>query len=124
MSVNKVILIGRLGKNPEVRYTANGQSVVNFSMATSESWKDKQGQKQEHTEWHRIVAWGKLAEIIGQHLSKGNEVYVEGKLQTRSYEDKNGGTRYTTEIIAENFSFLGKKNEPGQIAEEPNPFLS
>ncbi|MCC6278588.1 MAG: single-stranded DNA-binding protein [Oligoflexia bacterium] len=106
--VNKVILVGRLGTDPEVRYTPGGQAVAKLSLATSESWTDKQGQKQERTEWHRIVVWGKLAEICGQHLSKGRQVYVEGRLQTRSWDDKaTGQKRYTTEINANTVQFLG-----------------
>lgn len=107
--VNKVILIGRLGKDPEVRYTSSGGSVATFSLATSESWNDKQGQKQERTEWHRIVAWGELGEICGQYLSKGGEAYVEGRLQTREWQDKEGNKRYTTEIVASTVQFLGSK---------------
>lgn len=96
--VNKTILIGRLGKDPEVKYTTSGAPVANFSIATSERWKDKDGEQQERTEWHRIVAWNKLAELCGQYLSKGRQVYVEGRLQTRQWEDEGGGKRYTTEI--------------------------
>ncbi len=106
--INKVIIVGRLGANPEVRYTPGGQAVATMSVATSENWTDKQGQKQERTEWHRVVVWGKLAEICGQHLSKGRQVYVEGRLQTRSWDDKNTGQkRYTTEISAQTVQFLG-----------------
>lgn len=101
MSVNKAILVGRLGKDPEVRYTSGGQSVANFSLATDEVYKDHSGEKIKKTEWHNIVAWGAVVEnFISQYLHKGDMVYVEGKLQTRSWEDKkNGGTRYTTEIV-------------------------
>ncbi len=109
MSVNKVILIGRLGADPEVRYTPNGQPVATFRVATSEFWTDKNGQRQERTEWHRIVAYGKLAEICGEHLSKGRQVYIEGRLQTRSYEDRDGVKRYVTEIVAQEVVFLGDK---------------
>lgn len=105
--VNKVIIVGRLGGDPEVRYTANQQAVAKFNVATSEAWKDKQGQKQERTEWHRVIVWGKLAEICGQHLAKGRQVYVEGRLQTRQWEDKQGQKRYTTEINANTVQFLG-----------------
>jgi single-strand DNA-binding protein len=105
--VNKVILIGRLGNDPEVRYTSNGGAVANFNMATNESWTDKSGQKQEKTEWHRIVVWGKLGELCGQYLSKGRQAFVEGRLQTREWTDKEGGKRYTTEIVAQNIQFLG-----------------
>lgn len=105
--VNKVMLIGRLGNDPEVRYTSNGGAVANFNVATNESWTDKQGQKQEKTEWHRIVVWGKLAELCGQYLSKGRQVFVEGRLQTREWQDKEGGKRYTTEVVVQNVQFLG-----------------
>lgn len=105
--INKVILIGRLGADPEVRYTSNGGAVANFNMATNESWTDKSGQKQERTEWHRIVVWGKLAELCGQYLSKGRQAFIEGKLQTREWTDKEGGKRYTTEVVAQTVQFLG-----------------
>jgi len=105
--LNKVLLIGRLGKDPEVRYTTTGGSVATFSIATNENWTDKNGQKQERTEWHRIVAWGKLGEICGQYLAKGREAFVEGRLQTREWTDKEGHKRYTTEIVASNVQFLG-----------------
>lgn len=109
--VNKVLLIGRLGKDPEVRYTTTGGSVATFSVATNENWTDKNGQKQERTEWHRIVAWGKLGEICGQYLSKGREAFIEGRLQTREWTDKDGNKRYTTEIVASNVQFLGGSGE-------------
>ncbi len=109
--LNKVLLIGRLGKDPEVRYTTTGGSVATFSIATNENWTDKNGQKQERTEWHRIVAWGKLGEICGQYLSKGREAFVEGRLQTREWTDKEGHKRYTTEIVAANVQFLGGASE-------------
>jgi len=112
-SVNKVILVGSLGRDPEVRYMPNGEAVANFSMATSENWKDKQGQKQERTEWHNIVAYRKLAEIIGEYLKKGAPVYIEGRLQTRKWQDKEGNDRYTTEIIADQMQMLGSKNDGG-----------
>src|SRR5438445_306975 len=106
--VNKVIIVGRLGGDPEVRYTPGGQAVAKLSIATSENWKDKSGQKQERTEWHRVVVWGKMAEVVGQHLSKGRQVYVEGRLQTRSWDDKTTGQkRYATEIVASTVQFLG-----------------
>jgi len=112
MSVNKVILIGRLGQNPEVRYTPGGAAVANFSVATNETWNDKSGQKQERTEWHRVVVWGKLAELCNQYLTKGRQVYLEGRLQTRQWQDKTEQTRYTTEIHAQTVQFLGA-NQPG-----------
>jgi single-strand DNA-binding protein len=106
--INKVIIVGRLGNDPEVRYTPSGSAVANFSVATSDEWKDKNtGEKKERTEWHRIVAWNKLGEICGEYLAKGRQVYVEGRLQTRTYEDKDGVKRYMTEIIATDVQFLG-----------------
>ncbi len=108
-SVNKVILVGNLGRDPEVRYMPNGEAVCNFSIATTENWKDKSGVKQEKTEWHNIVMYRKLAEIAGEYLKKGRPVYVEGRLQTRKWE-KDGVTRYTTEIIADNMQMLGSKD--------------
>lgn len=107
MSVNKVILVGRLGKDPEVKATGSGTSVCNFSLATSENYTTRDGQRQEKTEWHNIVVWGKLADVCGKHLAKGRQVYVEGKLATRKWEDKQGQTRYTTEIVANTVQFLG-----------------
>jgi single-strand DNA-binding protein len=112
-SVNKVILVGRLGKDPEVRYTPSGSAVANFSVATSENWKDKGGEKQERTEWHNIVVWGKLAEICGQYLNKGKLVYLEGRLQTREWDDRDGVKRKTTEIVASEMVMLGSKGEGG-----------
>ncbi len=113
MSVNKVILVGRLGADPELKSLSSGQNVANFNLATSENWVDRDGQKQERTEWHRIVVWGKLAEICRQHLSKGRQVYVEGRLQTRSWEDQQGQKRYTTEVNASTVQFLGSPAERG-----------
>ncbi|HXH76123.1 MAG TPA: single-stranded DNA-binding protein [Bacteriovoracaceae bacterium] len=107
MSVNKVILLGRLGQDPELKYTPGGSAVCNFSMATTEAWTDKQGQKQEKTEWHRIVVWGKLAELCNQYLAKGRQAFLEGRLQTRSWDDKEGHKRYTTEILATTVQFIG-----------------
>ncbi len=112
-SVNKVILIGRLGSDPEIRYTQSGAPVANFSLATNESWKGKDGQKEERTEWHRVVVWSKLAELASQYLSKGRQVYVEGRLQTRSWEDKDGHKKYTTEVIANTLQFLGSATGAG-----------
>jgi len=105
--MNKVLLLGRLGNDPEVRYTTNGGAVANFNLATNESWTDKSGQKQERTEWHRVVVWGKLGELCGQYLTKGRQASLEGKLQTREWTDKEGNKRYTTEIVAQNVQFLG-----------------
>src|SRR6188768_2502111 len=107
MSVNKVILVGRLGQDPELKNTPGGAAVCNFSVATNEAWTDKSGQKQERTEWHRIVVWGKKAEVCSKYLSKGRQVYVEGRLRTRTWEDKEGGKRYTTEVVANDVQFLG-----------------
>jgi single-strand DNA-binding protein len=107
MSLNRVMLIGRLGNNPEMRYTGGGMAVANFNVATSENWNDKNGQKQERTEWHRVVVWGKLAELCGQYLAKGRQCYLEGRLQTRQWDDKDGNKRYTTEIVAAQVQFLG-----------------
>ena len=106
-SVNKVILIGNLGRDPELRYTQSGQAVANFTLATSERFANKSGEQQERTEWHRIVAWGKTGELCAQYLSKGRSVYIEGRLQTREWEDKEGQKRSTTEIVAQNVTFLG-----------------
>ena len=109
--LNKAMIIGRLGRDPEIRYTPGGVAVANFSVATSEEWKDKESnEKKERTEWHRIVAFGKLGEICGEYLSKGKQIYVEGRIQTRSWEDKDGNKKYTTEIVASDVQFLDKKD--------------
>jgi single-strand DNA-binding protein len=121
-SVNKVILIGRLGKDPETRYMPNGEAVTNAALATSENWKDKSGEKQEKTEWHNLVFYRRLAEIAGEYLKKGSQVYIEGKLQTRKWE-KDGVTRYSTEIIVNEMTMLGGKSdkpEQSQSTEKPN----
>jgi single-strand DNA-binding protein len=129
-SLNKVLLIGNLGKDPELSYTASGVAVAKFSVATGERWKDQEGNVQERTEWHNIVAWRKLAEICGQYLKKGSKVYLEGKLQTRSWDDKNTGQkRYATEVVADDLIMLDSKGggmsassageEHGFPAEEP-----
>lgn len=109
--INKVILIGHLGNDPETRYTQQGTAVANFNIATSEAWTDRQGTRQEKTEWHRIVVWQKLAELCAQYLGKGRQVYIEGRLQTRQWEDKSGNKRYTTEVVASTVQFLGKPGE-------------
>lgn len=109
--VNKVMLIGHLGRDPEVRYTQSGKSVANFSLATTERFKDSQGSPQERTEWHTIVAWGRLAEICGQYLVKGKQVYIEGRLQTREWDDRDGNKRRTTEVIASEMQMLGRKGD-------------
>jgi single-strand DNA-binding protein len=111
--VNKVILVGNLGADPEVRFTPGGQAVANFRIATSESWTDKNQQKQERTEWHRIVVWGKLAELCGEYLAKGRQCYVEGRLQTREWNDKEGKKNYTTEVVASSVVFLGGRDGAG-----------
>lgn len=105
--VNKVILVGHLGADPDMRYTPSGQGVCELRLATSESWNDKNGQRQERTEWHRIVVWGKRAEVCSKYLAKGRQVFVEGRIQTRTYDDKDGNKRYITEIIANDVQFLG-----------------
>ena len=109
--MNKAMVIGNLGNDPEVRYTQNETPVATFSVASTERWKDSDGNKQEHTEWHRVVAWGKLAEICGEHLHKGDKVFIEGKLRTRKWEDQEGTTRYTTEINARELEMLGGRQE-------------
>ncbi len=111
--VNKVILVGNLGNDPDMRHTPSGASVCEFRVATNESWTDKSGQKQERTEWHRIVVWGKKAEVCSKYLSKGRQVYLEGRLRTRSWEDKEGNKRFTTEIVANDIQFLGGGSRGG-----------
>lgn len=113
MSVNKVILVGNLGKDPELRYTPAGVAVATFSLATSERFKDRDGQQQEKTEWHNVVAWRQLAEICGKYLHKGKQVYIEGKIQTRSYDDRDGNKRYITEIVADQMQMLGRLSDEG-----------
>ncbi len=125
--INKVILIGHVGQDPEVKYTSSGVAVANFSVATSEEWTDKNtGEKQKRTEWHRIVAWRRLGEICGEYLRKGKQVYVEGRLETRAWEDRDGNKRYTTEIIANQMQMLGPAAEraprPAEPAGESYPF--
>lgn len=113
--VNKVIIVGRLGQDPDIRYTADGKAVANISVATSEEWKDKQtGEKQSKTEWHRIVIFGKLAEIVGEYLKKGSQAYFEGKLQTRKWQDQNGQDKYSTEIVANVMQMLGSAQGTSQ----------
>ena len=114
-SVNKVILIGNLGADPETRYLPSGDAVTNIRIATTDTWKDKSGEKQEHTEWHRVAFFGKLAEIAGEYLKKGSQVYVEGRLQTRKWQDKEGNDRYTTEIVANEMQMLESRGgaDPG-----------
>jgi len=113
-SLNKVMLIGNLGRDPEVRYLSSGKPVANFSIATTDSWKDKEGKQVEKTEWHKVVAFDKLAEICSEYLSKGKKVYIEGRLQTREWQDQSGQKRYTTEIVAQNMLMLGSKGGPAE----------
>lgn len=120
-SVNKAIIVGTLGRDPEIRYMPNGDAACNLSVATSESWKDKSGEKQERTEWHRISMFGKLAEIAGQYLAKGSSVYLEGKLQTRKWTDKDGVEKYTTEIIADRMQMLGGKEQRQESRQQDKP---
>lgn len=110
-SVNKTIILGNVGQDPEIRYTPNGDAVCNLSIATSRQWKDKNGDKQEETEWHRVAFYGKVCEVIGRYVKKGNPLYVEGRLKTRKWKDKDGVERYTTEIISESMQLLGGKQE-------------
>ena len=125
MSVNKAILIGRLGRDPEVRYMPNGEAVCNFSIATSETWNDQHGQKQERTEWHAITLYRRMAEVAGQYLKKGSQVYIEGRIQSRKYTDKNGIERTAYEIIGNEMKMLGGKaegsSESANTAEPPAP---
>jgi single-strand DNA-binding protein len=113
MSVNKVILVGRLGRDPETRYTGGGQAVANFSVATDETYKDKAGERQKRTEWHKIVVWGKQAEIAQQYLKKGSLVFIEGRIQSREWQDKEGQKRTSFEIVASNFRMLGGRGDGG-----------
>lgn len=126
MSVNKVILVGNLGKDPELRYTPSGAAVANFSIATTENYKDRDGNRQTKTEWHNIVVWRQLAEICGKYLHKGKQVYIEGKLQTRKWQDRDGNDRYTTEIIADQMQMLGRAGDDGnssyQSDDEPQNY--
>ena len=125
-SLNKVTLIGHLGRDPEIRFMPSGSAVANFSVATSESWKDKDGNKEERTEWHRVVVFGKLAEICNQYLSKGKQVYLEGRLQTREWEDRDGNKRTTTEVVVTEMIMLGGRsdaegNDKKKAADKPPP---
>lgn len=120
-SVNKAILIGNLGKDPDVRYSPDGSAITNITLATTESWKDKSGEKQEKTEWHRVAFFGKLAEIAGEYLKKGSQVYVEGRIQTRKWQDKEGQDRYTTEIVADKMQMLGSRGGNAfEVADAPS----
>ncbi len=115
--VNKVILIGNLGKDPEVRYSQAGAAIASFNVATTETWKKQDGTKEELTEWHRIVAFGRLGEICGEYLSKGSKVFIEGRLQTRKWDDKDGNTRYTTEIVAREMKMLSPRGSSGDSSQ-------
>ena len=120
-SVNKVILVGNLGRDPEIRYTQQGTAVANFSLATTNRFKNRSGEMEERTEWHRVVAWDKLAEICGQYLAKGRQVYIEGRLQTRDWEDKDGNKRSTTEVVAQTMQMLGRREgQPGGGGSTPS----
>ena len=110
-SVNKVILVGNVGRDPEIRYTQSGTAVTNFSLATTDRFKNRSGDNEERTEWHRVVAWARLAEICGEYLHKGRQVYIEGRLQTREWEDREGNKRTTTEVVAQNMQMLGRRGE-------------
>jgi len=120
-SLNKVMLIGNLGKDPDIRYTQDGSPVASFSLATSETWTDKNGNRQEHTEWHNIVAWTRLAELSKRYLSKGRQVYIEGRLRTRDWNDKDGNKRRTTEVIASQMVLLGSRAQAEGGASYPTP---
>ncbi|MFA6498348.1 MAG: single-stranded DNA-binding protein [Desulfurivibrionaceae bacterium] len=115
--VNKVILIGNLGKDPEVRYSQAGAAIASFNVATTETWKKQDGSKEELTEWHRIVAFGRLGEICGEYLSKGSKVFIEGRLQTRKWDDKDGNTKYTTEIVAREMKMLSPRGSSGDSSQ-------
>jgi single-strand DNA-binding protein len=121
-SVNKVILVGNLGADPELRYTSSGTPVASFSLATRERWTNKSGEKEEKTEWHKIVAWARLGEICGEYLHKGKQVYIEGRLQTRSWEDRDGNKRYTTEIVAQTMQMLGPAGKEGRLESKDEAF--
>jgi single-strand DNA-binding protein len=118
--VNKVILVGHLGNDPEIRYTQGGTPVGNFRLATTERWVSKNGERAERTEWHRIVVWGKLAEICAEYLTKGKQIYIEGRLQTRQWQDKDGNNRYTTEVTANNMVMLGKAGDRVEVGAPPS----
>ncbi len=117
-SVNKAIILGNLGRDPEMRYTQNNTAVTNFTVATTDTWSDKDNQKQEKTEWHRVVAWGRLGEICNQYLHKGKQVYIEGRIQTREWEDQQGNKRYSTEIVAQTMQMLGRAGDGGGGAQQ------
>ena len=121
MSVNKAILIGRLGKDPELRYTPGGQAVASFPIATNRVWTGSDGQKKEQTTWHNIIAWGKQAEVIKEYLAKGREIYIEGRIDNRSYEDKEGNKRYVSEVVVESFQFIGSRGDVSSSSQSSPP---
>jgi len=123
-TVNKVILLGRLGQDPELRYTPSGAAVTTCSLATNEVWKDQDGNKKEKTDWHRVVLWRKQAELAGEYLKKGSKVYMEGKLQTRSWDDKDGNKRYTTEIVVDRMEFLDSRGDGENAGSAPAAAVS
>ncbi|MFH1942342.1 MAG: single-stranded DNA-binding protein [bacterium] len=118
-TVNKVILVGRLGADPQLKYTPSGKANASFNVATNAVWKDQEGNPQERTDWHRVIAWGKLAEVMGEWLKKGSYIYLEGRLQTRSYEDTNGVKKWITEVVATDMEMLGKKGESAPTEDIP-----
>jgi len=123
-SINKAILIGNLGKDPEIRYIPSGQAVATFSIATTRKWRDKEGQPQEQTDWHNIVVWGRMAELAKEYLAKGRSVYIEGRIQNRSYDDKEGNKRYISEVVATTMQFLGGRSDQAagsQASPTPSP---
>lgn len=121
--VNKVILVATLGKDPEIKYTQSGQAICSLAVATSERWKDKNGDPQERTEWHRVKAWGKLGELCGEHLQKGRQVYIEGKISTSKYQAKDGTDRYSTEVVAQTVQFLGAKGDKQGQSDKPQTYV-
>lgn len=120
-TVNKVILVGRLGADPQLKYTPSGRANASFNVATNTVWKDQEGNQQERTDWHRVVAWGKLAEVMGEWLKKGSYVYLEGRLQTRSYEDSNNVKKYITEVVVSDMEMLGRKGEGQASSDDTSP---
>lgn len=120
-SVNKVIILGNLGRNPDVRYTQGGDAVANLAIATTEKWKDKNGERQEKTEWHRVTLWGRTAEVAGEYLHKGSSCYIEGRLQTRKYTDKDGVEKYATEIVGDRLQLLGDPRGGGERQQQERP---
>ncbi|KAA3636392.1 MAG: single-stranded DNA-binding protein [Calditrichaeota bacterium] len=122
MSVNKAILIGRLGKDPELKYTQSGKAFATFSLATSENWKGQDGQKQESTTWHNIVAWGRQAEVMKEYLVKGKQVYIEGRIANRSYDDKEGNKKYISEVVVQSFQFIGDRGGSSSSSDDSSSY--